>query len=331
MASPSIVVINFSGRSDEEVQEAIRAVNRQVNEDFVPVWGQGRALQLYGAAFDPREPDVLQEERIPGDSVLYLVDEASLPGALGYHSLNAAELPVGFVFAMAQDWTITLSHEALELIVDPNVNAFIPGPHPTEPNRWVLHTYEVCDAAERTSYPIDGVQVSNFLTPQYFVDGDARGTRNDFLNAGVRSFGVIRGSHVAYVDPVTWNFEQVIGQEMPRLKAQAERVERADRAKPLRPSDGALRDVLESTRKRLAGRGRGDPLPTLQGITRTSRYEASAARMRQTVTAPRRPLVIEPQILPTAAPTGTSDRDVEQLAAQLAKQIRDFESRRNAH
>jgi hypothetical protein len=39
MNTPTISIINFSnGLSDKKVQEAIRVINRQVLEDFIPIW-----------------------------------------------------------------------------------------------------------------------------------------------------------------------------------------------------------------------------------------------------------------------------------------------------
>ena len=167
MSQPSIAVVNFSANlSDQTVQDVIRAVNRQIIEDFVPIWGNGRVMRLQASAFEPADPDTLTEEPVRADSVIYLVDQATLPGALGYHDMNTRGVPVGFVFVVdLTQWTVTLSHEALELIVDPTVNIFVPGPDPRDAANPVLLTYEVCDAVERTSYEIDGVRVSNFLTP----------------------------------------------------------------------------------------------------------------------------------------------------------------------
>lgn len=47
------------------------------------------------------------------------------------------------------------------------------------------HAQEVCDAVERTSSEIDGLRVSNLVTPEYFRPNDALRTRNDFLGVGV--------------------------------------------------------------------------------------------------------------------------------------------------
>jgi len=51
--------------------------------------------------------------------VLYLGDKANVDEALGYHDINHRGIPFGFVFTelskkMDENWTVTLSHEALE-------------------------------------------------------------------------------------------------------------------------------------------------------------------------------------------------------------------------
>src|SRR6266446_9268134 len=132
MSLPSIAVINFTSTlNDQVVQKAVRAVNRQVMEDFAPTWGYGRVLRLQAVDFSPLDPDTLAPQKVSADSAIYLVDEASLPGALGFHDLNTRDMPVGFVFVLdPNDWTVTLSHEVLELILDPTVNIFVPGPDP---------------------------------------------------------------------------------------------------------------------------------------------------------------------------------------------------------
>lgn len=280
MSLPSISVINFSSHlNDQDVQEAIRAVNRQVLEDFAPIWGSGRVLRLHAPSYDPAHPDTLMEDPVRGSSVVYLVDQATLPGALGYHDLNTRAIPVGFVFILdLNEWTSTLSHEVLELIVDPTVNIFVPGPDPRDAANVVLHAYEVCDAVERTSYDIDNVRVSNFVTPEYFTVGDEVGTRNDFLGVGVTSFGVTRDSHIAFFDLSAGAWVTVIGERASPSLVQAKRAQAFDRPKPTRPTDSALSVLLEKYNSHPAPNCKG--LCHLPGITRTARYKASALRLR---------------------------------------------------
>lgn len=212
MNLPEIAVYNFSSQSDAEVQRAVRAVNRQVTEDFLPIWGAGYicSLKNHTAVIGSNE-DAFANEPVTADAAMYIVDESHLQGAAGYHFMNGREVPYGFVFTEANDWMVTLSHEVLELTMDPNANCFVPGPDPRPgQNGTVLHTYEVCDAVERTSYLIDGVPVSNFVTPQYFVEGNGPGTRNDFLGTKIKSFEALPGCHLGFFDLSTGQFEMFV-------------------------------------------------------------------------------------------------------------------------
>ncbi len=279
MSLPAVSVINFSTHlNDRQVQDAIRVINRQVTEDFMPLWGCGRELRLHASAFHPSESpapnNVLQEDPVRGSAVIYLVDEATLPGALGYHSRNNAETPFGFVFTdFLDNWTVTFSHEVLELIVDPIANILVPGPDPRRPDTTALHAYEVCDAVERFSYAIDGIEVSNFVTPNYFVQGEPLGTRNDFLGIGVESFGITEGSHIAYFDLVSGTWETEIGQARALAPQEKARIELMRCGERVRPSSEELDSILQSCKKAYKGMDR------IEGITRRDRYRAAALRI----------------------------------------------------
>ena len=280
MASPTAAVINFaSALSDDEVRAAIHGVNRQITENFAPIWGYARDLIFFAPAFDPADPDTLAQEDVPADSVIYLVNEASVPGALGFHDLNLRDVPFGFVFVLdPKDWTTTLSHECLELILDPTATALIPGPDPRNAAKTVLHAYEACDAVERLSYSIGDIQVSDFVTPSYFTPDEAAGRNNDFLGAGVPSFGVTRGSHIAFFDLDSGNFETVFGEKAPARRNLAMRAEKHDHAKPERPTDDKLRAIVNNYRaSKIAKRASG--LPNVSGLTRTARYREAVGKL----------------------------------------------------
>ncbi len=278
MSLPNIAIINFSSAlSDQDVQDAIRVVNRQVVEDFMPIWGGGRTLKLHATVFDPADEDTLKEEEIRAESVIYLIDQGNIPMALGYHSLNSSELPFGFVFTeFINEWTVTLSHEVLELIIDPTANIFVPGPDPrdpTNPDKFVLHTYEVCDAVERTSYRIDGIRVSNFITPAWFAAGDAAGTRNDFLGVDVPSFQATTGSHLAFFDLLENEFiPDFIGTSSPSNTMLARRMTQYEFNKPQRDERQLEAALIEGKRKH-------QNLSRMQGVSRTARYFNNAQHL----------------------------------------------------
>ena len=212
-----ISIINHtSGRiSDEKAQVAIRAINRQIREDFEPYWSLGASLRLEGKSASQPQKQSLADMR--GDAVIYLWDKTNVDDALGYHDANNRGIPFGFVFtelskAVGENWTVTLSHEALELIGDPEVNLLVAGPHPADPKADVFHWYEMCDAVQAETYEIDGIEVSNFVLPLYFTGGEEVGGRNDFLGRGykgktLRSFGVNPGGYVGFFNPATGEHE----------------------------------------------------------------------------------------------------------------------------
>ena len=206
-----ISVINHtSGKlSDEEVLTVIRAINRQIAEDYEPYWGMGAELRLDGHT--GRQPDAQRPVDMRGDAVLYLWDEEDIDNALGYHDQNHQGIPYGFVFTelsreLDEEWSVTLSHEALELIGDPQANLLVVGPHPVERNRAVFHWHEMSDAVQAETYTIDEVTVSNFVLPLYFTPSEEEGARNEFLGTqhdgeSLASFGVNPGGYVGFFDP----------------------------------------------------------------------------------------------------------------------------------
>ena len=212
-----ISVINHTNGkiSDEEVQSTLRAINRQIKEDFEPYWSLGATLRLEGKAGAKPKPQEAADMR--GDAILYLWDKVNVANALGYHDRNNQGIPFGFVFtelsaSLEESWTVTLSHEALELIADPEVNLLVAGPHPANRKLDVFHWYEMCDAVQAETYKIDEVDVSNFVLPLYFTGGEEVGGRNDFLGRShngktLKSFGVNPGGYVGFFNPQTGEHE----------------------------------------------------------------------------------------------------------------------------
>ena len=114
-----ISVINLSDGAvaDGQLQHAIRAVNRQIDEDFSPSWGFGAHLRLEGKSGHKRA--TVDPADMRGDAILYLHDVVRITDAEGYHDRHFSGIPFGFVFLevskkLKEDWTVTLSHEALE-------------------------------------------------------------------------------------------------------------------------------------------------------------------------------------------------------------------------
>src|SRR6476469_11074785 len=155
-----VSLINHTNLPDVAVQQAIRAVNVQIEQDFYPYWSIGATLRLEGR--------IALAASLRGDAIPHLEDTIDKEDPLGFHNLHFSGIPFGFVFTeisgqMGEPWQVTLSHEALELIADAEVNRLLMGPHPdpAQKGRMVFHWYEMCDAVQAERYELNGVPVSN--------------------------------------------------------------------------------------------------------------------------------------------------------------------------
>lgn len=201
---------------DARAQEVARAINRQIRDDFEPYWSFGGTLRLEGPI--GQRLHVNNPSDMRGDAVMYLVDGTNTREAAGWHDANFRDIPYGIVFLglcekLQEDWSVTLSHETLELIGDPLGNLLVEGNHPFDRRKRVLHLFEMCDAVQAESYTIDGVAVSNFVLPSYFSLGEQAGRRNDFLGTvhqgqTLQSFGMNPGAYVNIFDPTTRKWSQ---------------------------------------------------------------------------------------------------------------------------
>ena len=88
--SIQIAVINESTvLSDADVVPIVAALQKQVTNDFRPVWGVDAALTITAAGTPPPT----------GSWWLVLLDDSDQASALGYHDLTTEGLPIGKVFA----------------------------------------------------------------------------------------------------------------------------------------------------------------------------------------------------------------------------------------
>ncbi len=158
---PTIDVVNHSSVvTGTSLSACVAALQIQVSDHFKRHWGQGCKLAMPGN--DVR----------PGNWGLVIFDDSDQAGALGYHDLTSSGYPLSKVFAKTDidngyNWTITTSHELLEMLADPWVNTAVQVAGST------FYALEVADAceADEYGYSINGVTVSDFVFPHWFDEG----------------------------------------------------------------------------------------------------------------------------------------------------------------
>ena len=190
--NPLIAIRNESRKvlTDYQIIRMIPSLQRQITEHFQPAWGTGAQL-------------IFCETAAPRDAYQIIIyDKARAKdddGYFGYH-FSKEGYPVASIFAledMNEDGTIsdTLSHELLEMLVDPACNMYAHRPAwGTRPGRGYF--YEVCDPVQALKYEIDGILVTDFVYPEWYEDNwPAESRKFDHLGAVKRPFQVLRGGY----------------------------------------------------------------------------------------------------------------------------------------
>jgi len=92
------------------------------------------------------------------------------------------------------DWSVSsvLSHEVLEMYIDPNCNLW------SNDGKGSAYSFEVCDPVEAPTYDINGVSVSNFVTPSWFDPLAAPHAQFDKLGHLTKPFSILKGGYVVY-------------------------------------------------------------------------------------------------------------------------------------
>jgi hypothetical protein len=205
------IKISFLNRStvltDDQVAAALPALQQQVHADFYPVWGTDADLSFVASDQTPA----------PGTWWLTVFDNSDTAGALGYHDLTSEGLPIGKVFAetdlqSGSSWTVTASHELLEMLGDPDINLTVFVQDQNKP-AGLLYAYEVCDAceADELGYEIDGTLVSDFVYPAWFESFRApRSTQFDKQGAVSEPFELLPGGYIGVFDVTAGNGWQQI-------------------------------------------------------------------------------------------------------------------------
>jgi hypothetical protein len=198
---PVVAITNESSvLADDEIKAVLPALQRQVDLDVYGYWGVTCTLQFW-----PKT-----DAMVEGWWQIVIVDDPDQAGALGYHEMTIHGGPLGKVFAKLDivnglSWTVTLSHELLEMLVDPWINYCAQG------SDGKIYALEICDPVEADGYGylIDGVQVSDFLTPAWFEP--TWNDRYDFKNRTSHPLEIMKDGYISVLGSTGW--EQIADRE----------------------------------------------------------------------------------------------------------------------
>lgn len=193
---------NIEGQlSGSDVARVAAALQKQVTRDFAPIWGIYATVDAFMSLDD-----------VPLGYWPILVGEEGQGGG-GVH-LDDNNQPFALV-DLTPDWTVTASHECLEMLADPFGNRMVAGdsPDPDRPGR-VQFLVEVCDPCETPTlgYTVNGVRVSDFYTPRYFDPSQAAApvaARYDYMGHITAPREVLRGGYLSWREPSGEWFQEI--------------------------------------------------------------------------------------------------------------------------
>ena len=191
---PSIAVLNKTKTvTDKEIQSVTTALQIQIIRDFAPIWGKNANIKFYK-----------NENEIPFDSWKFIFfDYASDVNELDNQELTTTGNPQGKVFVQNSvkanvAWSITASHEMLEILLDPYTDLLVLD---QEKKLLKMYAYEVCDPVEKDWYVIGGVKVSNFVYPEWFEKNAKNPSGKwDFLGNLDGPFALSKGGYMSYME-----------------------------------------------------------------------------------------------------------------------------------
>jgi hypothetical protein len=138
----------------------------QIMRDFVPFWQLGASVSAVASLEDVEFGawPIIISRRFSGPTE-------------GFHVNPTGNLPTAYVrLDDSPRWTLTTSHEALEMLADPGCHRTFNAPSIDSRHRGeqVSYVVEVCDPVQNVPYTMEnGALVSDFVTPSYYFAAPA--------------------------------------------------------------------------------------------------------------------------------------------------------------
>jgi len=189
-----IAILNQSNGAvaDADVATMTAAITTQI-QDVATAWNRAPAtVTFYNSA-----------SAVPagayGVAIVPTID-GQPAGVVGYHVENwgvvAAQPILANAHTLTGDWSVssTLSHEVLEMFIDPACNLL------AVDGQGSAYSLEVCDPVEAPTYTVNNVSVSNFVTPSWFDPQAPTGARFDKQGQVTAAFTIAAGGYANYVN-----------------------------------------------------------------------------------------------------------------------------------
>jgi hypothetical protein len=182
-----------------ELAKVAGALNEQIQADVAPVWKLAATVGAY-----PKAPK--------GTWRLEVVEGTGVEEAAGYHADEHGQ-PFSKIGLEDGKWTVTASHELIEMLIDPFGSRLHSAAHlkgwkgSKGATARVRYLMEPGDPCEEVEYPVGGVQVSDFVLPSFYrSSGGAAGYSH--TGAVKKPLEILDGGYISFEDPADGSFWQ---------------------------------------------------------------------------------------------------------------------------
>lgn len=214
-----------------QLNRVAAALQKQAVRDFCPIWQIPASVDAF---------DKLKDVPV-GYWPLIVRDDIGEPGAAGVH-MDKNGQPFSLI-QYSDSWSLTASHEMLEMLGDPWGNRLVAGQSPKKGQGVVEFLVEVADPPEapENAYTINGLLVSDFLTPHFYDPVTAPGVRYSFSGKLDGPRKVLKGGYLSWRDPVSDHWWQQVwfGSAKPEFRDLGKMTARA----------GSLRSAIDAHTK----------------------------------------------------------------------------------
>jgi len=196
-----------------DVLKVSAALQKQATRDLGPIWDIAATVDAF---------EKLEDVPV-GYWAMRIMDDIQVDGAAGIHEDENGQ-PFALITASSSldTWSLTASHEAFEMLVDPFGNRVIAGDSPKPDQGRASFLVEVCDPSEAAdyAYSVNGILVSDFYTPNYFDPVKAAGVRYSYTGALTEPRQVLPGGYLSWQDAASghWWQEVWFGSDQPEFR-----------------------------------------------------------------------------------------------------------------
>lgn len=200
---PKVVLVDATEKEKLgfSVNKLAAALKRYLAEHFTPIWGVTCVI------------GVSKGQQIPHNAwAIVLLDNPDVAGAMGYHELTPDGMPLSKVFVglsnkYGEPVSVTVSHELVEMLVDPGIQMIAQGPN------GIFYAYEVADAVQGETFEVGGFPMTNFMYPAWFEEfrvGTKEPKRKyDHLGNCIGAFVINAGGYMPVMKRGKWT--QIFG------------------------------------------------------------------------------------------------------------------------